>query len=169
MLRWLGRLLLIGLILAAIGFAASRLLGQDDDFDDFDDIEEGFDYQETPLEIAVPAGDAGGSASAGSASAGGAGAGTGTDGASTATEPGLQDIKGIGPAYEQRLQALGINSVSELVSADAGSLSEQLDVVGGRETIEGWLAQARDLTSGGSSSGGSSSDGQDGSQSGTND
>ena len=162
MLRWLGRLLLIGLILAVIGFAASRLLGQDDDFDDFDDIEEGFDYQETPLEIAVPAGDTGGR------SASASGAGDATDGASTSTAPGLQDIKGIGPAYEQRLLALGINSVSELANADAGSLSEQLDVVGGRETIEGWLDQARDLTSGGSSSG-SQDGGQDGGQSGTND
>src|SRR3712207_9286045 len=103
MLRWLLRLLLVGLILAAIGFVVSRLMGQDDDFDDFDDLDEGFEFEETPVEIDVPADDT-------------------VSGAATATEDGnegtdaadltkLQNISGIGPAYEARLQAMGIDKI----------------------------------------------------------
>lgn len=202
MLRWLGRLLIIGLILGAIGFAVSRLLGQDDDFDDFDDIEEGFEYTETPVEIDVPAeaaapgagatqsfgagatqaldsgdtaasGNSQGSASPDTIGAQNA-AGGNTDGTATApqasassngtgsedtvgaqvassadgdSEVGLQEIKGIGPAYEQSLIAIGINHPSDLVNADPSALSEQLNVIGGQPTVEDWISQARDLAS----------------------
>jgi len=67
MLRRLSRLLIILLLLGVIAFVASRLLGgEDDDFDDFDDLDSGFEFQETPVEIDVPANsapaqDAGGS------------------------------------------------------------------------------------------------------------
>jgi hypothetical protein len=63
MLRWLLRLLLVGLILAAIGFVVTRLMGQDDeDFEDYDDLDSGFEFQETPVEIDVPADDTAGGA-----------------------------------------------------------------------------------------------------------
>src|SRR5437764_13091232 len=56
MLRRLSRLLIIALLLAVIALAASRLMGgDDDDFDEFDDLDSGFEFQETPVEIDVPA------------------------------------------------------------------------------------------------------------------
>jgi predicted flap endonuclease-1-like 5' DNA nuclease len=186
MLRWLLRLLLVGLILAAIGFVVTRLMGQDEDFDDFDDLDEGFEFEETPVEIDVPAEDGasagtgatGGAArgaatadlsaggdSAGSDSAEGDSAGSvggtnegdggdggdeadGGDGAATGTK--LTDITGIGPAYEARLQAIGIESVDDLLNADAANLAEQLGVIGGQSAVEDWLAQARQLAADGS-------------------
>lgn len=187
MLRWLARLLFIGLILAAIGFVVSRLLGQDDEFDDFDDIDEGFDFQETPVEIDVPAEDnstprgkqtADLSMSAGQGSEGSAAQddnsvaaddtpapdGNGADtqsaegGAATETaEAKLSDIKGIGPAYEAGLHAMGIESFDDLINSDAASLSEQLGVIGGQSTVEDWVSQARDLASGGSPNDGNNS------------
>ena len=188
MLRWLLRLLLVGLILGAIGFVVTRLMGQDEDFDDFDDLEEGFEFEETPVEIDVPAEDgaaagagatggaargaatadlsaAGDSAGDGSAGAdggadegdaadggdggdGGAEEADGADGGATGTK--LTDITGIGPAYEARLQAIGIESVDDLLNADAANLAEQLGVIGGQSAVEDWLAQARQLAADGS-------------------
>jgi polyhydroxyalkanoate synthase len=60
----------------------------------------------------------------------------------------LTEINGIGPAYEARLQALGIGSFEDLMNADAASLAEQLGVIGGQATVEDWIAQARQLTAG---------------------
>jgi predicted flap endonuclease-1-like 5' DNA nuclease len=185
MLRWLLRLLLVGLILAAIGFVVTRLMGQDEDFDDFDDLDEGFEFEETPVEIDVPAEDGPG---AGAGANGGAARGAGTaelsagrdsaegdsaggdggadesaradegdggadeadggDVAATGTK--LTDITGIGPAYEARLQAIGIESVDDLLNADAATLAEQLGVIGGQSAVEDWLAQARQLAADGS-------------------
>jgi predicted flap endonuclease-1-like 5' DNA nuclease len=54
MLRWLLRLVVVGLIGLGVAYAISRLMGQDEDFDDFDDIEAGFEFEETPVEIDVP-------------------------------------------------------------------------------------------------------------------
>ncbi len=167
MLRWLLRLLLVGLILAAIGFVVSRLMGQDEDFDDFDDLDAGFEFEETPVEIDVPAEDGassgadaatgGGAATAdlsvGGDTAAGAEADAGSEGGGGdegATGTKLTNINGIGPAYEARLQALGIESVEDLLNADAESLSEQLGVIGGQSSVEDWLAQARQLVAGGS-------------------
>ena len=59
MLRRLSRLLIVVLLLAVVAYAASKMLGGDeDDFDDFDDLDSGFEFQETPVEIDVPASDA---------------------------------------------------------------------------------------------------------------
>src|SRR5215210_6581344 len=85
MLRWLVRLLVIGLIVAAAAFAANRLMNREEDFDDFDDVDAGFEFEETPVEIDVPAeeaqaGQAGGGAQA-MATEGAAVADTGGDGA----------------------------------------------------------------------------------------
>lgn len=55
MLRWLLRLLILGLLAAAAAFVAQRLMNEDEDFDDFDDIDAGFEFEETPVEIDVPA------------------------------------------------------------------------------------------------------------------
>ncbi|HEX8600744.1 MAG TPA: helix-hairpin-helix domain-containing protein [Chloroflexia bacterium] len=161
MLRWLLRLLFVGLILAAIGFVVSRLMGQDEDFDDFDDLEPGFEFEETPVEIDVPADD-GASAGAGGGAAtadlnagadsarGDDGANEGDEGDEGGTGTKLTDITGIGPAYEARLQAIGIESVDDLLNADPANLAEQLGVIGGQSAVEDWLAQARQLAADGS-------------------
>lgn len=154
MLRWLLRLLLVGLILAAIGFVVTRLMGQDDeDFDDYDDLDPGFEFQETPVEIDVPADDTTGGAGTADLSA----AESTSDGASNSDNGDngdngtrLIDISGIGPAYEARLQALGIETVDDLLNADPSSLAEQLGVIGGQSAVEDWLAQARQLSAEGS-------------------
>ena len=176
MLRWLLRLLLVGLILAAIGFVVTRLMGQDEDFDDFDDLDAGFEFQETPVEIDVPADDspAAGAAgttgtattalSAGDGSSDGTNDGTsdGSDGSDGSADGAGDDntskltaITGIGPAYEARLQALGIESVGDLLSADASSLADQLGVIGGQAAVEDWIAQARQLAGDGTQDGNS--------------
>lgn len=143
--RWLFRLLILGLLAGAAAFVISRLLGQEeDDFDDFDDIDAGFDFQETPVEIDVPAD--GGSRAEARSDATSMGTGSSTDTDASATNHKLTDISGIGPAYEARLQALGMNNVAELAQADATHLAEQLDVIGGVTTIEDWITQAKNYT-----------------------
>lgn len=185
MLRWLLRLLLVGLILAAIGFVVTRLMGQDEDFDDFDDLDAGFEFQETPVEIDVPADDTDAGGAAGTATTalnagdgtgdgsgegagdgggeggeggdGGDGGGGSTDGAGDDNTDKLTSITGIGPAYEARLQALGIESVGDLLRADPANLADQLGVIGGQSAVEDWIAQARQLSGDGSQDGNSNS------------
>ena len=188
MLRWLTRLLIIGLIAAAIAFAISRMMGQDDeDFEDFEDLDSSFEFQETPVEIDVRAEEGtGGSGSGGGDTGGNEGvraryrgvpdtgtlvepaseasrsgsASTGTTilsetqagGADEGTGDRLIDINGIGPAYEARLQAIGVNSIGDLANADANALAEQIEVIGGATTIEDWITQARSHNSGGQTS-----------------
>lgn len=53
--RWLTRLLIFGSIAIAAVLVVYRFLNQDEDYDDFDDIDAGFEFQETPVEIDVPA------------------------------------------------------------------------------------------------------------------
>jgi predicted flap endonuclease-1-like 5' DNA nuclease len=148
-------------------------MGQDEDFDDFDDLDAGFEFQETPVEIDVPADDSDASGAAGTATTAlnagdgtsdgtsdGAGDGAGdasTDGAGDDNSDKLTSITGIGPAYEARLQALGIENVGDLLSADPSSLADQLGVIGGQAAVEDWIAQARQLTGDGSQDGNSDS------------
>lgn len=183
MLRWLVRLLIIAAIAVAAAMVVSRLTNREEDFDDYDDLDAGFDFQETPVEIEVPAkqsaGEGNGSAqtsgagssstptsSADSDSGSGAtsnanangsanGSGDGSSMETTRLSNGnnLTDIVGIGPAFDARLKAIGINNLSDLSQADANSLSEQLDVIGGVATIEDWIAQAKSATSGEASDG----------------
>ena len=143
MSRWLVRLLIFGLIAVAAAFVANRLLNQEEDFDDFDDIDAGFEFEETPVEIDVPADDTASEQGA-AASAGG------TDTARLAEdsdEDRLTSVTGIGPAYEARLKTIGIGTLADLAAADANALNEQLDVGGGVETVQDWIAQAQALMS----------------------
>src|SRR5207253_10806721 len=55
MFRWLRRLLLLGLLIFAVVWVVSRLLNREEDFDDYDDIDMGLEFTETPVEIDVPA------------------------------------------------------------------------------------------------------------------
>jgi predicted flap endonuclease-1-like 5' DNA nuclease len=157
MLRWLMRLIILGLIGLAIMYVLRRFMGQEEDFDEYDDIESGFEFQETPVEIDVPADTSGSTAQAAQGGAGssenmdtGGSADADTSAGATTELPGLIEINGIGASYEARLQAAGINTVEDLASADANALNEQLDVIGGASAIEDWIAQAKELTSGGS-------------------
>ena len=179
MLRWLVRLVVFGLIGLGIAYAISRLMGQDEDLDEYDDLEAGFEFSEAPVEIDVPAdggaevgasGGAGGGSGAASSSGGGgngstdvtgrigrAGSSGGSDtGSSTETASAtgegssLTDINGVGPNYAARLEAAGINTLEELASADAEALIEQMEVIGGAATIETWIMQAKEFTSGSS-------------------
>ena len=179
MLRWLVRLLVLAAIAAAAAMVVSRLTNREEDFDDYDDLDAGFDFQETPVEIEVPAkqsagGDkgaaqtGGGDAAPASASTSGSGSGSSSDSGAKANGSGegssmdtsrlspgdnLTDIVGIGPAYDTRLKAIGINTLADLSHADANSLSEQIDVIGGVATLEDWIAQAKNLASGETSNG----------------
>lgn len=166
MLRWLIRLVIVGLIGLGVAYAVSRLMGQDEDFDDFDDIEAGFEFEETPVEIDVPA-DAGGAESMGGPQGDNSplSAGTGRDtgpaeadagrgkqtgilggGAEGGTAGGsLIDINGIGPNYAARLEAAGIATLSDLANASAEDIASKMDVIGGSSAIEDWIAQAKGL------------------------
>ena len=52
----------------------------------------------------------------------------------------LQDIKGIGPAYADRLREVGIESIAELADADFEAVAEEADLAPGR--VEGWVDRA---------------------------
>jgi predicted flap endonuclease-1-like 5' DNA nuclease len=165
--RWLLRLLIAGLVAAAVAFALARMLGQDEeDFDDFDDFDTDFEF-ETPVEIDGPAEEGTSTATMASAGEGGiSGVSARVAGASAATAPlrsldsieggtdmtaqtaageagSLIDINGIGPAYEARLQAIGINTMADLANADSNHIAEQIDPIGGVNTVEDWISQAR--------------------------
>jgi len=52
----------------------------------------------------------------------------------------VTEIKGIGPAYAERLENAGISTVSELAAADADELGEATDLSPNR--VSGWIEQA---------------------------
>jgi predicted flap endonuclease-1-like 5' DNA nuclease len=53
----------------------------------------------------------------------------------------LQDIKGIGPAYADRLSEVGIESIGELADADFQAVAEEADLAPGR--VEQWVDRAK--------------------------
>ncbi|MFC6769333.1 helix-hairpin-helix domain-containing protein [Natrinema soli] len=57
----------------------------------------------------------------------------------TNQEP-VVEIKGIGPAYADRLAGAGIDTIGELADADAAELAEQTDISETR--IQGWIDRA---------------------------
>jgi len=52
----------------------------------------------------------------------------------------VTSIKGIGPAYSDRLNAAGISSVAELADADAEALSDEIDV--SPKIVGDWIDRA---------------------------
>ena len=52
----------------------------------------------------------------------------------------LQDIKGIGPAYADRLSEVGIESIGELADADFEAVADEADLAPGR--VEQWVDRA---------------------------
>jgi predicted flap endonuclease-1-like 5' DNA nuclease len=161
--RWLTRLLILGILAALAAFVLSRLMNPEDDFDEFDDIEAGFEFEETPVEIDVPvqesAGSAGGTGMAMGTQGNGAGDTADTTGSADGSMQGEQNgqsagqeddltaINGIGAAYAGRLHALGITTFAQLASSDPDQLTELLGPVGGRQAVGEWISQAEQLTS----------------------
>lgn len=61
----------------------------------------------------------------------------------------LKRIKGIGPAFERKLQALGVSSFSTIAAwndADIERIAEALAILPQRITRDGWIEKARDLS-----------------------
>lgn len=52
----------------------------------------------------------------------------------------LTAIKGIGPAYAERLESAGVGTVGELAGADADALADATDISAKR--IQGWIDRA---------------------------
>jgi len=81
------------------------------------------------------------------AESGGEAAETGADEAADESEPVTDndapviEIKGIGPAYAERLENAGVSTVSDLAVADADELADATDLSPNR--ISGWIDQAR--------------------------
>jgi len=58
-----------------------------------------------------------------------------------APEGTLEDVKGIGPAYAERLRNAGVDSIADLADADAEDLAAETDLSATR--IENWIEQAK--------------------------
>ncbi|MFB6168475.1 MAG: helix-hairpin-helix domain-containing protein, partial [Haloferacaceae archaeon] len=56
----------------------------------------------------------------------------------------VETVRGIGPAYAERLGTADVETVGDLAEADAAALSEQIDVAESRVTR--WIDRARDRT-----------------------
>jgi len=52
----------------------------------------------------------------------------------------VQDIKGIGPAYADRLADVGISTIAELAAADPDAVAEEADLAPGR--VQQWVDRA---------------------------
>jgi predicted flap endonuclease-1-like 5' DNA nuclease/nitrogen fixation-related uncharacterized protein len=158
MMRWIIRLAAVGLAAALIGFLWSRA---NSDFEDED-----FD-EEIPLEFDVPleTGAAGAPAAVNDADTG-EGPGANLDGAASgaasaaagdaASADGESDqddltlIRGIGPAFQKRLNDVGITTFSQLANADPQRL-EADGIEGVGVDLSSWIEQARTLAAGSTS------------------
>ncbi|WP_324758654.1 helix-hairpin-helix domain-containing protein [Haloarcula montana] len=72
---------------------------------------------------------------------------TGSADSETTAEPegsddGVTAIKGIGPAYAERLSRVGIETVGELAVADAADIAAETDLSESR--VSGWVERARE-------------------------
>ncbi|QLH75949.1 hypothetical protein HZS55_00910 [Halosimplex rubrum] len=77
--------------------------------------------------------------------AGGADAEADDSSADAPTDPApdaeLEDIKGIGPTYAERLREAGVDGVGDLAEADPAALAEETDIAESR--VENWVEQAK--------------------------
>jgi len=156
LVRLLVRLFVFGLIAAAVGFVVTRLMGgEDEDFEDFDDLESSFEFNETPVEIEVSENTAPASAPSSQTKVLSSTAVDSSTASDTTTKtaadtvptevpegPRLIDIKGIGPSYETRLHSIGIKTMQDLIDADANNVAEELGVIGGATEVADWVVQA---------------------------
>ena len=146
LVRLLVRLFVFGLIAAAVGFVVTRLMGgEDEDFEDFDDLETSFEFNETPVEIEVSENTAPASAPSSQTkvlSSTAVDSSADTVPTEVPEGPRLIDIKGIGPSYETRLHSIGIKTMQDLIDADANNVAEELGVIGGATEVADWVVQA---------------------------
>jgi predicted flap endonuclease-1-like 5' DNA nuclease len=146
LVRLLVRLFVFGLIAAAVGFVVTRLMGgEDEDFEDFDDLESSFEFNETPVEIEVSENTAPASAPSSQTkvlSSTAVDSSADTVPTEVPEGPRLIDIKGIGPSYETRLHSIGIKTMQDLIDADANNVAEELGVIGGATEVADWVVQA---------------------------
>lgn len=66
-----------------------------------------------------------------------------TDDASDGGDP-VETVRGIGPAYADRLDDAGVETVPDLAAADPAALAEAIEVAESR--VERWVDRARDRT-----------------------
>jgi predicted flap endonuclease-1-like 5' DNA nuclease len=151
----------------AAAFVISRLIGQEEDFDEFEDLEAGLEFQETPVEIEVPAAEGEGQTNVGATGSAATVAAVSTgaqaeqphtitspigpefisgEPAAEAPGPRLTDVSGIGPAYEARLNSAGIYTLQDLASADPNTVAEQVDI--SVERAMDWVNQAAQMVAG---------------------
>ena len=57
----------------------------------------------------------------------------------------LKDVNGLGPAAEKKLQAAGVNTLSDLAALDAEGIARVEEEAGLSGKLEDWVAQAKDL------------------------
>ncbi|MCO8254198.1 helix-hairpin-helix domain-containing protein, partial [Haladaptatus sp. AB618] len=55
----------------------------------------------------------------------------------------LEDVKGIGPAYAERLRNAGVENAAQLATADSAELARETDLSVKR--IEGWMERAESM------------------------
>ncbi|WP_423745515.1 helix-hairpin-helix domain-containing protein (plasmid) [Haladaptatus sp. SPP-AMP-3] len=55
----------------------------------------------------------------------------------------LEDVKGIGPAYAERLQNAGVENTAELAVADPAEIARETDL--STKRIEGWIDRAKSM------------------------
>ena len=68
--------------------------------------------------------------------------------ASPAAADDLKVISGIGPVYEQRLNAAGIRTFRDLQAAEPGKLLDIVKATPGLADTEAWIEQAKQLVAG---------------------
>ena len=163
MFRRLLRLLIIAAILVVVARVVSRFLNREEDFEDYEDTDVGLEFAETPVEIDVPYEAAPTPAAttpvatAPAETAETAAPAESSEAAAAPAKTGKQhsviDVNGIGPTYAARLKEIGIDSLDTLASANPDDVAEKLNVIGGRNEVEDWISQAREMTSAGASTG----------------
>ncbi|MFC7204411.1 helix-hairpin-helix domain-containing protein [Haloferax namakaokahaiae] len=62
--------------------------------------------------------------------------------AEAADSPSVDTVRGIGPAYAERLENIGIETVSDLVDADADAVGDDIDVSPKR--VQRWIDRANE-------------------------
>ena len=65
----------------------------------------------------------------------------GSESAEEPSEP-VETLKGIGPAYAERLGSIGIESVADLAAADPEEVADGIDV--SEKRVSGWVDRAKD-------------------------
>src|SRR5207237_6650781 len=121
---------IIALVLFVAARVVSRMLGGEEDFDDYDDIDAGFEFTETPVEIDVPAEDL--PAPSMYAEAEMPADTTMPADAASSNRQDIIDINGISPTYASRLMDAGITTLADLANAHPDQLTHRLDASSGQ-------------------------------------